>query len=92
MLQEVVDPNELGTTVRDPVWVTDHRDFRGRWNRRDDEPASLPELLRRDAEDLVDVNFGVPLRYRNVDTGQWIAASHVVVRYFELLEAHARRR
>ena len=81
MLQEVVDPNELGTTVKDPVWVTDHRDFRGRWNRRDDEPASLPELLRRDAEDLADVNFIVTLRYRNVETGQWIHASNVAPGY-----------
>jgi hypothetical protein len=80
MLHEVVDPDELGTTVKDPVWVTDHRTYRGRWERRDDEPASLLELLRRDEEDLFDVNFSVPVRYRNVKTGQWIAASNVAAK------------
>jgi hypothetical protein len=49
MLHEVVGPDELGTSVKDRVWVTHSRDRWGRWNRRDDEPASLLELLRRDA-------------------------------------------
>jgi len=81
MLHEVVNPDDLGTTVKDPVWVTDHRTHRGRWERRDDEPASLVELLRRDAEDLADVNFIVTLRYRNVQTGDWFYASNVAPGY-----------
>jgi hypothetical protein len=81
MLHEVVEPDELGTTVKDPVWVTDHRNYRGRWERRDDEPAALLELLRRDAEDLVGEDFIITLRYRNVETGRWIAASNVAAKY-----------
>jgi hypothetical protein len=92
MLHEVVDPNELSTTVTDRVWVTDSRDLWGRWNRLDDEPASLLELLRRDAEDLVDEDFILTLRYRNVETGKWINASNVAAECMEFLEACAYRR
>lgn len=69
------------------VWIEELRDDRGRWARISGEPQTLAPLLEGRAEDAANMDFMVPVRFRNVATGEILAEGDAFAYFFAEEEA-----